>query len=84
MQTISYTKARNNLACEMDRVVSDHDCTVITRSNRPSVVLMSLDDYEAWQETAYLLASPANAERLLRSIDELDAGKGVERELAEA
>lgn len=82
MQTISYTRARNNLAREMERVVDDHDVTIITRSNRPSAVLMSLEDYESWRETDYLLSSPANAERLLRSIRQLDCDKGTVRELA--
>ena len=81
MQTISYTKARNNLAREMDRVTQDHDYTIITRSARPGVVMMAIEDFESWQETAYLLASPANARRLLRSVQELEEGKGREREL---
>ena len=84
MQTISYTAARNTLAREMDRVVRDHDYTIITRSAQPSVVMMSLDDFESWQETAYLLASPANADRLLRSVAHLNAAKGLERELVDA
>jgi antitoxin YefM len=65
----------------MDRVVEDHDCTIITRSNRPAAVLMALEDFESWQETAYLLSSPVNAARLLRSIRELDEGRGTAREL---
>jgi antitoxin YefM len=81
MQTVSYTKARNNLAKEMDRVNLDHDYTVITRSNQKSVVLMSLEDFESWQETSYLLSSPANAKRLIRSIEQLDEGGGQVREL---
>ena len=83
MQTISYTKERNNLAKEIYRVVQDHDYTIITRSNKNSVVLMSLDDFESWQETTYLLSSPNNAKRLLRSIEQLEAGKGHVRELIE-
>lgn len=83
MQTISYTNARNNLAQEMERVNSDHDYTIITRANKPSAVLMSLEDFESWQETAYLLSSPANAKKLMRSIEQLDSGKGQPRELIE-
>jgi antitoxin YefM len=83
MQTVSYTKARNNLAKEMDRVNSDHDYTVITRANQKSVVLMSLEDFESWQETSYLLSSPANAKRLIRSIEQLNEGDGQFRELLE-
>jgi len=83
MQTMSYTKARNNLAKEMERVSLDHDYTVITRANQESAVLMSLEDFESWQETAYLLSSPTNAKRLIRSIEQLDNGGGQVRELIE-
>ena len=80
---MSYTKARNNLAKEMERVSLDHDYTVITRANQESAVLMSLEDFESWQETAYLLSSPTNAKRLIRSIEQLDNGGGQVRELIE-
>ena len=83
MNTITYTKARNNLAKEMERVSLDHDYTVITRSNQESAVLMSLEDFNSWQETSYLLSNPANAKRLMRSIEQLQNGKGKARELLE-
>ena len=46
-------------------------------------MLMSADDWEAWQETAYLFRSPANARRLLDAADALDRGRGIRAELAE-
>jgi len=46
-------------------------------------VVISLEDYQALEETAYLLRSPKNARRLLESIAELEAGEGMERELLE-
>ena len=64
MDAISYTRVRNNLAKTMDRVAQDHEPIVITRQKGESVVLMSLEDFNAWQETACLLRNPANAERL--------------------
>lgn len=81
MKAISYTAAREGLASTMDRVCEDHDPVVITRKRDQSVVMMSLEDYEALQETAYLLRSPANARRILESIRELEGGKGLVREL---
>ncbi|MET0330468.1 MAG: type II toxin-antitoxin system Phd/YefM family antitoxin, partial [Dyella sp.] len=55
-----------------------------TRSGKQqSVVMLSLDDYKAMEETAYLLRSPKNAKRLLESIAQLEAGRGQARELAE-
>ncbi|MFF7707494.1 type II toxin-antitoxin system prevent-host-death family antitoxin [Pseudomonas sp. NPDC007930] len=83
MDAISYTAARANLAKTMDRVCDDHEALIITRNGQPSVVLMALDDYQALAETAYLLRSPANAKRLIKAIEQLEAGAGVERPLAE-
>ena len=83
MNTITYTSARSNLAQTMDKVCDDHAPVIITRTAAKPVVMMSLDDYEALEETAYLLRSPKNARRLLESIVQLEADKGTERELAE-
>ena len=81
MNVITYTSARENLAKTIERVVSDRDPVIITKKNNMSVVMMSLDDFESLQETAYLLRSPKNARRLLDSIAELEQGKGIEREV---
>ncbi|PKM07814.1 MAG: type II toxin-antitoxin system prevent-host-death family antitoxin [Gammaproteobacteria bacterium HGW-Gammaproteobacteria-4] len=81
MDAISYSAARANLAKTMDRVCEDHEPLIITRNAEQSVVMLSLDDYKALEETAYLLRSPANAKRLLAAIAQLAAGKGSEREL---
>ena len=83
MDTISYSDARAQLARTMDKVCDDHAPVVITRKNARSVVLMSLEDYQALEETAYLLRSPKNARRLLESIAELESGGGETRELVE-
>jgi antitoxin YefM len=77
MKAITYTAARENLAATMDLVCTDHDPIIITRNRNQSVVLLSLEDYESLQETAYLLRSPANAARLSESIAELERGEGV-------
>ena len=83
MDAISYTVARANLAKTMEKVCKDHDPVIITRKRESPVVMMSLEDYQAMEETTYLLRSPANARHLLESIAELEAGKGVERKLIE-
>jgi antitoxin YefM len=83
MDAISYTAARANLAKTMERVCNDHDVVIITRKRESPVVMISLEDYQAMEETAYLLRSPANARHLLESIAELESGKGAERELIE-
>jgi antitoxin YefM len=83
MKALSYTAARKNLAKTMEQVCQDHSPVIITRKTNDSVVLMSLDDYTALQETAYLLRSPENTRRLIESITQLENGKGHERELVE-
>ncbi|MFZ5654162.1 MAG: type II toxin-antitoxin system Phd/YefM family antitoxin [Pseudomonadota bacterium] len=83
MDAISYTAARSNLAKTMEQVCEDHAPVIITRKKAPSVVMMSLEDFEALQETAYLLRVPENARRLLESVAELERGGGQERNLAE-
>ncbi len=83
MKALTYTSARQNLARTMDEVCEDHAPVIITRNKSESVVMISLEDYEALEETAYLLRSPKNARRLIESIAQLEDGKGTERELAE-
>jgi antitoxin YefM len=83
MDSISYTKARAELAKTMDHVCESHEPVIITRSGESSVVMLSLDDYKSLEETAYLLRSPKNARRLLESIADLEQGRGIRRELAE-
>ena len=81
MEAISYTAARQNLAATMDKVCQDHAPVIITRNRDQAVVMLSLEDYKALEETAYLLRSPANAKRLLESIDEVERGKIQVRKL---
>lgn len=83
MDTITYSDARSKLAKTMEKVCDDHAPVIITRKNSASVVMMSLEDFSAMEETTYLLRSPRNARKLLESIAELESGRGVERELAE-
>ncbi|MEB4590937.1 type II toxin-antitoxin system prevent-host-death family antitoxin, partial [Candidatus Thiothrix sp. Deng01] len=71
------------LAKTMDRVCEDHEPIIITRNREQAVVMISLEDYKAMEETAYLLRTPANASRLLESIAELERGEGQVRELTE-
>ena len=83
MDSITYSHARSNLAKTMERVCDDHTPIIITRKNQNSVVMLSLADYDALAETAYLLRSPKNARRLLESVAELASSGGTERELIE-
>ena len=80
----SYSELRRNLAAALDSVSADREPVIITRDRgKPSAVLMSLEDFASYEETRHLLRSPANADRLLESIAELERGEGVVRTLIE-
>lgn len=83
MDAISYTAARNNLAKTIDKVNDDHAPIIITRQKGKSAVLISLDDYNAFEETAYLMRNPKNAERLLKAVQDVEKGDYKERGLIE-
>lgn len=83
MKTMSYSESRARYAEVLNAVTDDREEIVITRAGHEPVVIVSLEDYESLKETAYLLRSPANARRLLASIEELEGGGGTVRELAD-
>lgn len=84
MRTTTASQLRNSLSATLDQVAEDHEPVVVTREGgKPAVVLISLDDYASLEETQYLLRSPANAKRLRRAVQELEEGRGTERELDE-
>jgi antitoxin YefM len=83
VKTMSYSESRARYAEVLDAVTDDREEIVITRAGHEPVVIVSLEDYESLKETAYLLRSPANARRLLASIEELEHGGGMARELAD-
>jgi antitoxin YefM len=83
MKTMTYSESRARYAEVLDSVVDDREEIVITRAGREPVVIVSLEDYQSLKETAYLLRSPENARRLLASIERLESGQGIPRDLAE-
>ena len=83
MRTMSYSECRAKYAETLNSVVDDREEVVITRAGHEPVVMVALEDYESLKESAYLLRNPANARRLLASIERLESGHGVEHELAE-
>jgi antitoxin YefM len=83
MRTLSFSQARSHLKQVLDRVEADADFTIITRREAGDAVVMSLDTFNSWRETLYLLSSPANAQRLSESISQLKAGKAQRRALVE-
>lgn len=83
MRTMSYSESRARYAETLSSVVDDREEVVITRAGHEPVVIVSLEDYESLKETAHLLRNPANARRLLASIERLESGGGTARELSE-
>ncbi|MEA2012891.1 MAG: type II toxin-antitoxin system prevent-host-death family antitoxin [Verrucomicrobiota bacterium] len=81
MDAISYLTVKLHLAETMKKVCDNHDPVIITREKSNPVIMLSLEDYEALNETAYLMQNPRNATRLLQSIEELELGNGSEKEL---
>ena len=82
-QAITYSEARQNLADTMNRVCDHHEPVIITRQKSPSVVMMSLEDYNSIMETAYLLRSPVNATRLRESLNAASSGNTSAHELVD-
>jgi antitoxin YefM len=83
MDTVSYSRARQDLDRLMDKVSDDRAPLIVKRPGKRPVVVMDLEEYRGMEETIYLMRSPANARRLIKSIRSLDSGKGVERVLIE-
>ena len=84
MRTMSFSEVRRNLAQTIDSVNADHEPVLVTRDRgKPAAVLISVEDFASFEETAYLLRSPKNAERLLAAIADLDRGGGTERDIPE-
>jgi len=74
MRAVSFSEARKHLKKIINQVIDDADVAVITRRDAPDAVIMSLQTFNSWQETVYLLKSPANAAHLAHSIAQLRSG----------
>lgn len=81
MEAATYTQVRKNFASIMNKVCDDHDPIIITRQNARPVVMVSLEDYNAIEETLYLLKSPANAARLSKALQDLENKKYISKDL---
>jgi antitoxin YefM len=83
MKAITSSEFRANMASVLDKVAEDHEPVIVRRPGGKTCVVISLEDYDQMDETAYLLSTPANRRDLIASIAELNAGNGVARELIE-
>jgi antitoxin YefM len=76
MKITSYTELRNNMKTYLDRVISDCEPLIVSRSKNNGVVIISLDEYNAIKETEYILSSPAMVEHIKEAEQEIKEGKG--------
>ncbi|MCE7984062.1 MAG: type II toxin-antitoxin system prevent-host-death family antitoxin [Caldilinea sp. CFX5] len=83
MNAVTITAAKRNLEQLITQVIDNADPTIVSTDNGKQIVMMPLDEFNSWQETIYLLSSPANAAHLRRSIAQAKAGQTMERELIE-
>ena len=83
MKTVNYTELREKLKANLDMVCEDNETLIVHRPNGKSVVMMSLDEYNAQKETEYLLRSPKNAEHLAESLKQLENGETIQVTLQE-
>jgi antitoxin YefM len=82
MLVASASEVKKNLKRYIDSVSDNNDMLVINSEGK-TVIMISLEDYNRWDETQYLLSSPANAKELRKSIAELNAGKTVSKTIEE-
>lgn len=83
MDTVTYTEFRQKLAGYLNQIEANRTPLIVTRQNASSVVVMSLDDFKAYEATFHLLSSKNNADRLNEAINELRSGGGIEHQLIE-
>ncbi|MDR0484294.1 MAG: type II toxin-antitoxin system prevent-host-death family antitoxin [Alphaproteobacteria bacterium] len=82
MKVLNYSKTRENLASVIDDVVNNDETVIVTKNNKSAVVI-SLNEYNSWKETSYLLKSSNNAKRLMQAIANVESGNMESHELIE-
>ena len=84
MNAVTLADAKANLERLIEQVLADAEPAILCTEKGEKVVLVSLDEFNSWKETLYLLSNPANAAHLRQSIAEAQAGKIEERTLVDA
>jgi antitoxin YefM len=79
MQAVNFKDITTNFSRLIDKVSDDHEPLIVTGENQKAFVIMSLEDFNAWQETEYLMRSPANARDLLQAVEEINQRKNLLR-----
>ena len=84
MNAITLADAKENLERLIEQVLADAEPAILCTEKGDKVVLVSLDEFNSWKETLYLLSNPANAAHLRQSIAEAREGKAEEKTLVDA
>ena len=79
MQAMTLNEVAQNLLSVIDKVNDNHEPLIVTHEHHKPAVIMSLDDFNGWQETAYLTRSNANAKDLLEAVQEVGMRKNLVR-----
>ena len=77
MRTANYTELRKNLSAYLDSVINDSETVIINRDGNDAVVIISLEEYNALKETAYLMQSPAMMRAIWKGVEDAEAGRTV-------
>ena len=83
MNAVPAAQAAKNLELLIEKIIEDAEPTILLNDKGAKAVLMSLEEFNSWKETLYLLSNPANAKHLCRSLEEAEAGRTAERELVD-
>jgi antitoxin YefM len=83
MENMTYSDFRNHLASALDKVNDNHVPILVTRQSGKFAVVISFEDFKSYEETAYLMSSSKNAERLNKSIAQLEKRMGKHKKLIE-
>ncbi|NID12503.1 type II toxin-antitoxin system Phd/YefM family antitoxin [Fibrivirga algicola] len=81
MQEVRLSDFRQNLREKLDAVVNDADVVVVNQPNNKHVVVISLDEYNSWQETLHVLSSERNRQRLAAAVSRTEQGHYDSHEL---
>jgi len=82
VEVINYSILRNNLKEVLDRVSEDKETYIVNRGSSNAVII-SLDEYNSWKETMYLMESESNRKRLEEAIEREKKGEFIIRDLIE-
>lgn len=84
MRTANYTELRKNLSAYLDSVIDDSETVIINRDGNDAVVMISLEEYNAIKETAYLMQSPAMMNAIRKGVEDAETGKTISQKDGES